>query len=232
MGLLLTLLLVNVGLVAQLLDAQDQAVQIVHKILVQEVSVVRFLAKLVLATKIHILLMEAMDIKKKKGLMDNIEMKAMVDMEVKDTHPKETTDIFQKIKKKEIMRVTKELEMGMVQMLMEIMGIQQGMEVHMTQMEHIPLDNVLQMDHALQLNHILLTDHVHLVNVLQLTQVLRIDNVSLANAIRVVMVQTDMEILGMEMDTAMILDTEVAQETVMAMEAMGVQVIPLVFLQP
>ena len=232
MGRLLTLLLVDVELVAQLLDAQDQAVQIVHKILAQEVSVVRLLAKRVLATKIHIILMEAMDMKKKKGLMDNIEMKAMVDMEVKDTHPKETTDIFHKIEKKKILEVTKELEKGMVQMLMEIMGIQQGMEVHMTQMEHVPLDNVLQMDHALQVDHTLLTDHVHLVNVLQMVQVLRIGHVGLVNAIQVVVVQTDMETMVMGMGTTLVVDTEVAQEMEMAMEAMGVQLIVIVFLQP
>ena len=225
MGRLLTLLLVNVGLVAQLLDAQDQAVQIVHKILAQEVSVVILLAKQVLATKTHIILMEAMDMKKKKGIMDNIEMKAMVGMEVKDTHPKETTDIFHKIKKKKIIEVTKRLEKGMVQMLMEIMGIQQVMEVYMAQMEHMPL-NKLQMDHTL------LTDNVHLVNVFQMAQVLRIDNVGLVNAIQVVMVQMDMKIMVMVMGTALVVDTEVAQETVMGMEAMEAQVILLVFLQP
>ena len=220
------------GLVAQLLDAQDQAVRIVHKMLVQEVSVVKILAKLVLATKIHIILIEAMDIKKKEGITDNTERKVMVDMEVMDMHPKETKDIFQKIKKKEIMEVTKELQKDMVQMLMEIMVIQQDMEVHMTKVEHMPLDNVLQMDHVLQVDHTLLKHHVHLVNALQMVQVLRIYNMGLVNTIRVAMVQTDMETMGTIMDMTLVVDTEVVQETVMVMEAMVAQGILLVFLQP
>ena len=54
----------------------------------------------------------------------------------------------------------------------------------------------------------------------------------LVNAIQVVMVQMDMEIMVMGMGTALVVDTEVAQETVMGMEAMEAQVILLVFLQP
>ena len=189
----LTLLLVDVESDAQVLGAQDQVAQIFHKILVKEAYAVIILAKRVLAAKIRIILMDHLCLKKKKvmmgNMMSNIEMKVMVGMEVKDMHQKETTDM----EKKEIMKAIKVLELGMTQMLMEIMKIQQGMEIHMIQLEL-----------------------VHLVDV-WMVQVLQIDHVALVNAIQIAMVQVDMEVMIMEMGT------EVVQETgVMAMEALVV----------